>query len=107
MAEKELGSSSKPPQPSPQQQSQSNSTPTTPARTLPPPIAFAHEGVVRQSSTNGSASSGSAGAITPTGDSARAAATGWTTAVRQMVWEKWRWGVVDGEALGWYGCEEL
>ncbi|KAK7687661.1 hypothetical protein QCA50_008876 [Cerrena zonata] len=84
MAQKELGSSSKPP---PQQQT---ATPVPARITSSTPIPTP---VIRTSSGNGPLTSGS-GAVTPTGDSTRAAATGWTAMIRQMVWEKWRWGVV-------------
>ncbi|KAI0080223.1 UBC-like protein [Panus rudis PR-1116 ss-1] len=107
MAQKELGSSSKPaPTINTTVVAVTNHAPKS--VTTSPPLGTRHSqsptATTSPNPTTSNTSSsvnGTSGAVTQGGsggDSANAA-RGWSTTLRQVVWEKWRWGVVLAFAL--------
>ncbi|CAL1715368.1 unnamed protein product [Somion occarium] len=96
MAQKELGSSSKP-QPT-QSPSATQSPVPTPAQARTTSITSTPATLTTADAGTRTSNSSGSSVVIPGDSTARAAAT-WTTTLRQMVWEKWRWGVVLALAL--------
>ncbi|KAI0664429.1 UBC-like protein [Cubamyces menziesii] len=97
MAQKERGASASPSSPSapaspapPPAASASATPPASPSPRPPAPASpVANDKAVSRTPTSGA----------PSADGANGAGQSWAASLRQMVWEKWRWGVILALAL--------
>ncbi|KAI0793805.1 ubiquitin-conjugating enzyme/RWD-like protein [Fomes fomentarius] len=82
-------------------------TPSTPATSVPspasspaPPAPSSNaQPVAPNSQPSDKAVTRTPNGTNPLGDDPGRAAQGWTASLRQMIWEKWRWGVILALAL--------
>ncbi|KAI0825726.1 ubiquitin-conjugating enzyme/RWD-like protein [Irpex lacteus] len=83
MGQKERGTPTLPPQP-----------PTTPSMFAPTTVPIPPVQPATQAPSSSSDTSSNTVAIPPSHDSRANVVAGWGGSLRQIIWEKWRWGVV-------------